>query len=411
MNIIFNALNFSPEIVGNAKYTSELVFWLAKYVDKVIVITTNPYYPDWKCSSNRYKKEVKKNIIIYRCPIYIPKRVNGITKIFHYLSFLLTSLPVGVISTKYKPDLIFTICPTIFSIPTTILLGFISRLAFKKKPLKWIHYQDLEIEAAFDLNILNGFYLKKFVLYIEKILLDKFDFISTISFGMMDKIQYKFGKSKNLFFLPNFIETKKYKISFKNKKENPFFNKLNLNMNQSVIMYSGTLNEKLSYETLINSIYSLKENKNIVWIISGEGPLKKYLLSKLGNFDNVKFLPFQAKEKLPIWLNIADIHLIPQKISVSNLVLPSKLLGILSSSKPVIGIAKKNSDLDDILNNVGISINSEDHELLTNSIIKLINNKQLRNQLGKKGFKYVERFYEKETVLKKFLSKINDYNL
>ena len=176
-------------------------------------------------------------------------------------------------------------------------------------------------------------------------------------------------------------------------------------------MYSGTLNEKLSYETLINSIYSLKENKNIVWIISGEGPLKKYLLSKLGNFDNVKFLPFQAKEKLPIWLNIADIHLIPQKISVSNLVLPSKLLGILSSSKPVIGIAKKNSDLDDILNNVGISINSEDHELLTNSIIKLINNKQLRNQLGKKGFKYVKRFYEKETVLKKFLSKINDYNL
>ena len=74
-------------------------------------------------------------------------------------------------------------------------------------------------------------------------------------------------------------------------------------------------------------------------------------------------------------------------------------MGILSSSKPVIGIAK-NSDLDDILNNVGISINSEDHELLTNSIIKLINNKQLRNQLGKKGFKYVERFYEKETVLK-----------
>ena len=39
-------------------------------------------------------------------------------------------------------------------------------------------------------------------------------------------------------------------------KKKPFFNKLNLNMNQSVIMYSGTLNEKLSYETLINSIYS-----------------------------------------------------------------------------------------------------------------------------------------------------------
>ena len=93
MTIIFNALNFSPEIVGNGKYTSETVFWLARKFERIIVITTNPYYPQWKVISNKYKKEKLKNIIIYRCPIFVPKKINGISKIIHYLSFLIFSLP------------------------------------------------------------------------------------------------------------------------------------------------------------------------------------------------------------------------------------------------------------------------------------------------------------------------------
>ena len=89
MNIVFNALNFAPEIVGNAKYTSEIVSFLSKKYNKIIVITTNPYYPEWRCYFNRYRKEVIENTIIYRCPIYIPKKINGLTKILHYSSFFL----------------------------------------------------------------------------------------------------------------------------------------------------------------------------------------------------------------------------------------------------------------------------------------------------------------------------------
>ena len=73
MTIIFNALNFSPEIVGNGKYTGETVFWLSKRVERIIVITTNPYYPKWKCLNNKHKIETIENVIIFRCPIYIPK--------------------------------------------------------------------------------------------------------------------------------------------------------------------------------------------------------------------------------------------------------------------------------------------------------------------------------------------------
>ena len=44
MRILVVALNYSPEIVGCAKFTSEMVKWLSKKSNKIIVITTNPFY-------------------------------------------------------------------------------------------------------------------------------------------------------------------------------------------------------------------------------------------------------------------------------------------------------------------------------------------------------------------------------
>ena len=50
-----------------------MVDWLSKESNKIIVITTNAFYPNWEAKSNNYnKKQVKKKItIIIRYPIYI----------------------------------------------------------------------------------------------------------------------------------------------------------------------------------------------------------------------------------------------------------------------------------------------------------------------------------------------------
>lgn len=225
---------------------------------------------------------------------------------------------------------------------------------------------------------------------------------------MMNKLRSKIESDYKLFYLPNFIENEKYKLSILSKEDNPFFKELNLNKNNFVIMYSGTLNEKLSYNTLIKTILKFKNKKNIIWIISGEGPVKKLLIEKLRGLNNVIILPFQSKDKLALWLHLADIHLIPQKLSVSNLVLPSKLLAILSCCKPVIGIAKNGSDFGNILDICGIKLEKEDPELLSNAINKLLKDNKLRLRLGIKGRDYVMKNFEKEIVLDKLYKKIKE---
>ena len=50
----------------------------------------------------------------------------------------------------------------------------------------------------------------------------------------------------------------------------------------------------------------------------------------------MRHLPLQPVERLNDWLNAADVHLLPKKAEAADLVLPSKLLGILASGRPVV---------------------------------------------------------------------------
>ena len=81
LKVLIYGLNFSPELVGIGKYTGELAQFLVEKDHKVRVICSVAYYPDWKVEKNFYSIEKSKNIKIYRCPIWVPKRINGIIMI------------------------------------------------------------------------------------------------------------------------------------------------------------------------------------------------------------------------------------------------------------------------------------------------------------------------------------------
>ena len=399
MKVLVLALNFSPEIVGCAKFTTEFVDWFSKKAKKIIVITTNPFYPEWEVKSNRYKKSNNKNILIIRCPIYVPKKLNGMNRILHYLSFSITSFPIILYYGLKDIDLGFIMCPTILSAPNLILISLIKKIFSRKKFVTWIHYADLEIEAAFKLNLLKGQFLRRFLIFIEKRILSNFDFISSISFYMLEKIKLNTSKNNKLFYLPNFIDTKQFNNIYANNKITPFSKELGLKEQKVVIMYSGSINEKMACNTLINSIKNLAHRKDLIWIISGDGPKKNFLKQNLKDLKNVLFYNFQPINKLPYWLDLGDIHLIPQKLSSVEYCLPSKLIGILAIGKPVIGITRKNSELGKILDKYGVRLNSESPEEMSKAIIKLVENKELRKKLSNKSKIYVEELHEKENIL------------
>ena len=141
--------------------------------------------------------------------------------------------------------------------------------------------------------------------------------------------------------------------------------------------------------------------------MSGEGPLRNEFANKIKIYKNIKIFRLQPNYFLSDWLKLADIHLLPQKKGFSNILFPSKTIGILASGRPVVGCAIKESQLGNILTQSGFCIEDNDYTKFIKSIEKLLGNKKLREELGKKGYLISKKIFNKEIVLKEFISQIN----
>jgi colanic acid biosynthesis glycosyl transferase WcaI len=119
---------------------------------------------------------------------------------------------------------------------------------------------------------------------------------------------------------------------------------------------------------------------------------------------NFFFLPLQPYEQLSKLLAMADVHLILQKKSASDLVMPSKLTGILACGGLAIVSAVENTSLFDVVksNNLGIIIEPESVDALEEGINLSL--QKGNEDLKKNALIYATKFLEKESILTQFES-------
>jgi len=403
LKILIYSLNFFPEKVGIGKYSGEMAFWLAKKGIEVKVITSNCYYPHFKINKNIYLEEKYENLTILRTPIFLPNKFNGINRIFHFFSFSILSTPYLISNLFWRPNIVFLISPTIICAPLTLIF---SRLTINKIKT-WIHIQDFEIDIAFNLGLIKVKFIKDCISKFESKIINKFDHVSTISRNMIKKLKYKKIRSDKLYLFPNWVDTGfLYPINKNKKLENKYRKELGIPDEAIIIMYSGSMNEKQGFGYIINAIKKIDSN-NIFWIFGGEGPSKIRLQKATKKYKNVVHLNLQPNSSLNEWLNLGDIHLVPQKSSIKECALPSKILGIMSCGKPFVAMANANSELGKYANHGGIRVDYGNSDSFLLAIKRLIKDPQLREQLGRNGRKLVVEEFFIDNILKKFITQTN----
>ena len=402
MKILIYGLNFYPEEVGIGKFTGELAYWLKNKKHKINVVTSNPYFPEWKVNSNSYKKEEIKGINVFRCPIWIPHQFNTFTRVTHLLSFSVFSFPVFLKQLIWGPDLVFCVAPSILCAPSVLIFKIFS----KSNTKFWLHIQDLEFEAAYKMGLLKFSFFKRILDSFEGFLYKRFDKVSSISQAMINNIYKKISKYEcEVFYFPNWIDMNP-SSQIVIPKSNRYLQELNIPSKSKIILYSGSINQKQGIEILIEVFEYLKDIPNLYMIIAGDGFSKKLILRMSKNFERIINLPLQPKNRLNDFLRLADVHLLPQKKEIADYVMPSKLLGIMASCRPVVATSPKNSDLGKIAERVGIRVDPDDSKNFAKAVRLLLNDKNLREFKGMEAFKFVRENFYKETVLKSFLEEV-----
>ncbi len=70
----------------------------------------------------------------------------------------------------------------------------------------WLHVQDYEVNAAFDLGLLKGPWLRRMVAGGERWLMRRFDVVSTISQRMREQARVKGVDAGRLMMFPNWVD-------------------------------------------------------------------------------------------------------------------------------------------------------------------------------------------------------------
>jgi colanic acid biosynthesis glycosyl transferase WcaI len=400
MKILIYSLNFHPELTGIGKYSGELAEWLAKKNHEVRVITAPPYYPNWKIGDG-YKSwlwrfERLSNVSIWRCPVWIPVRPSGIKRILHLLSFAFSSIPIALSQIFWRPNVVLVVEPPLFAAPLALILA---KICHSRSIL---HIQDYEIDAAFELGMLKGARLRRFVLYLECAIMRSFDVVSTISSSMLSKAKNKRVESKKLLIFPNWVDVPAFDVSNSDDERFAYRERLGIPHDKIVALYSGNMGAKQGLESLAELAIMCNSNLNLAsvyFVFCGSGVGREMLFERTQNLTNVKFLDLQPAALLPKFFNMIDIHLLPQRADIADLVMPSKLTGMLASGRPVLASANAGTELAKVLDGLGIVVEPGNLKALFDGFMRLYGDSALRSRLGIAGRIYAQKYLDREKVL------------
>lgn len=156
-----------------------------------------------------------------------------------------------------------------------------------------------------------------------------------------------------------------------------------------VVMYSGNFGRVHEFREIVEAIRLLHGQQLITFLFVGEGAelnsVKAQLTGDLG--ENVVFKPFQPPEKLALSLGVADIHLVSLKNGMEDLVMPSKVYGILAAARPLVFIGESDSCLAKEISRrgVGMSITYGEGRTLATELERLSVQPKLMQDMGKRA--------------------------
>jgi colanic acid biosynthesis glycosyl transferase WcaI len=319
--------------------------------------------------------------------------------VLHLVSFAITSFPLMLRQVFWRPDLVVTVAPAFVCAPTAWL---IARLCGAQA---WLHLQDFEIDLAFRMGLLKGKLLQRLVLRMERSMLRGFDVVSTISGRMIERLLMKGVAQERTRYFPNWVDIAHVKPSSANGR---YRAQLGIAPDAVVVLFSGSLGGKQGLTSIPPVAELLSSRKDIVFVICGDGVMKPKLESASAQLQNMRFLPLQPFERLGELLCMADIHLLPQSLGAEDLVLPSKLSGMLASGRPVVATCHLGTELDTVVSKCGIVVEPQDSAALADAIGRLADDVVLRTHLGHCARAYAEANFERDVVLERVFGAMED---
>lgn len=197
------------------------------------------------------------------------------------------------------------------------------------------------------------------------------------------------GRPEQLITIHNGVPLRPAHVMAKTGKEDPVR-----------LMMVARFSEQKDYQLLFRALAAIKNNKAFEMFLVGDGPLlaqSREMVQQMGLGNEVKFLG--ARNDVPVLLAEAQIFVLISKWEG----FPRSVLEAMRSGLPVIASDVGGTRESVIDGETGFLIPRGDVDILKDRLLKLINDPNLRVQMGESGYRRFVREFTFKHMLEKTL--------
>lgn len=245
---------------------------------------------------------------------------------------------------------------------------------------------------------------------LERIGYSKSDLVVSVLPNAFDYMKFKGVEKGRFLYLPNGFSSE---FSWKNKvTHGRELNDIRDNY-EHIIMHTGSMGEPNGLEILIEAANELKDNKNIAFVLIGEGVLKEKLIANsLSN--HIYFFSSISKNQIQMALSYADICYcgakdIPELYQYG--VSPNKIFDYMLARKFIIlGVSSPNNPVE--MASAGVCVRLLNKKSLKNLIERIVTlDRATLLEKGQNGYDYVIKNHEFDELAKRLILRLNDLSL
>ncbi|HEY7031517.1 MAG TPA: WcaI family glycosyltransferase [Thermomicrobiales bacterium] len=333
--ILVVGLNYWPEETGNAPYTTGLAEHLVRRGAAVTVIAGMPYYPQWRVAAGyrgRWRlRETRHGVALHRFRQYVPGNQSALRRALFEATFLAHAATARGLD---RPDLVFGVLP---SLSDGVLAATLARR--HRVPLALL-VQDLVGQSAAQSGIAGGGKVVGVTRSVEGWVARQASGIAVVAEGFRPPLMALGVPPERIVRVRNWTHIKPGTAPRDATRA-----RLAFPVDKTVCLHAGNMGLKQGLENLVDCArLALAAAPDLLFVLMGDGNQRAMLEERARDLPNLRFLPPQPEDDFPNVLAAADVLLVNQRPTVTDMSLPGKLTSYFASGRPVVAAVSPTSE-------------------------------------------------------------------
>jgi glycosyltransferase involved in cell wall biosynthesis len=177
-----------------------------------------------------------------------------------------------------------------------------------------------------------------------------------------------------------------------------------------LFLYGGNIGVAQDLDNLLNLASNLKDQKNIFFLLVGEGTEFDRLSNKIikEDINNMSLIGSVSPLEFQKIVAASDVGLVSLNRDFRTQNIPGKIMSYIKSKKPMLASINEDNDMFDIVHNKsGYVVLNGDNTTFIKYAIKLAEDKNLRRRMGENGHNLLHEIFSVESASAKILKKLS----